>query len=359
MSQQVITDIEAIRKYIEVADKKLINQMLNGLDIAKDLPVLRDVREPRHLKKMVVDAGARRLNTSIKKAKGGRTFSERILTPQGAMKIIEIIPEEVRESFMSSQLDPNAKEIPFGQWVWQQEFAKIASEINDNFFYSVNPETIPAFSATATYAEGALVYFNDIVYEMIDDVDTTAGQSPETHQAKWADVDNKVICDGPDKIIEEELTAGNLLISGSGGSFDKDSAYDAVMDLWDPIPEAHKNKRLVLLTSYDVQSDIAISQNKQFGTGVGVGSVDIEQGKPFVVKGTGGRLTVVPNTWMLGSRRLMATMAGNAVIGMNQTGDASKVGKVIENLHGYEAIVKWMIGFQFRDLEVLYVNDQR
>lgn len=356
---QVKTDIEAIKNYIEVYDKKLINQMLNGLDVARDLPVLRDVREPRHLKKMVVDAGARRLNTTIDKAKGGRKWSERILTPQGAMKIINIVPEDVRQSFMSAMLDPNAKDLPFAAWVWEQEFNKLASEINDNFYYSENPGTIPAFAAGTAYAENALVYFQDIVHKCIDPAGTTAGQSPETHPAKWRDVDNQVICDGPDHIIEAELTAGNLLVAGSGGAFNETDAYDAVMDMWDTIPEAHKNKRLVAHVSYDVQSDIAIHHNAKFGTGQGIGGVDIEQGKPFVLKGTGGRLTIVPHTWMVDSRRIMITMPGNAVLGMNQVGDASKVGKIVDTLHGYDAIVKWMIGFQFRDLEVLYVNDQR
>lgn len=355
----VRTDIEQIKKYIEVYDKKLIHQMLNGLDVAKDLEVLRNVREPRTLKKMVVDPGVRRLNTNIKTAKGGRAWSERVLTPQGAMKIIEIIPEEVRESFMSSQLDPNAADIPMAQWVWEQEFAKIASEINDNFYYSKNAGSIPAFSALATYAEGALVYFKDVVYKCVDALGTAAGESPESEPNKWKDVDNEVICDGPDHIIESELTDGNLLVAGQGGSFDEDSAYDAFMDMWSTIPEAHKNRGMVAHCSYDVQADLAINLNKKFGSGVGIGNVDIEEGKTFKLKNTGGRLTVVPHTWMRDSRRIIITLPGNAVLGMNQVGDANKVGKMIETLHGYEAIVKYMIGFQFRDLEVLYVNDQR
>jgi hypothetical protein len=351
------TDIEEIKRYIEIYDRKLINQMLNGLDVAKDLPVLRDVREPRTLKKMTVDAGSRRLNTDIDKAKGSRKWTDRKLTPQGAMKIINIVPEDVRESFMSTMLDPNAKELPFAQWVWEQEFAKIAQEINDNFYYSFNPGTIAQWSASATYAIDALVYFENVVYKAT--AATLAAESPATHPTKWVDVDNQVICDGPDFIIEDELDKGNLVVSGTGGVFDEDSAYDAVLDIWNTIPEAHKNRRMVLPCSYDVQNDIALAQNKKFGTGQGIGGVDIEQGKPFIMKGTGGRLTIVPQTWMLDSRRLMITLPGNLVLGMNQTGDASKVGKIVDTLHGYDAIVKWMIGCQFRDLEVLYVNDQR
>jgi hypothetical protein len=354
---QVRTDIEAIRKYIEVYDKKLIHQMLNGLDIAKDLPVLRNVLSPRTMKKMTVDAGVRRLNTDIRTAKGGRKWTERILTPQTAMKIIEIIPEEMRESFAAELLDPNAKEIPFGEWVWQKEFEKIASEINDNFYKSINAGSVDKYSATATYAVGDLVYFNDVVYKATAAV--AAQESPEAESTKWEDVDNQVICDGPDHIIESELEAGNLLVAGSGGTFDKDSAYDAFKDVWEVIPEAHKNQGMVAYVGYGTQEDLAVNVNKLFGTGQGIGGNDIEEGKDFILKGTGGRLTIKPVTWMKDSRRIIMTHDGNLVLGMNQVGDANKVGKLVDNLHGYEAIVKFMIGCQFRDLENLYVNDQR
>ncbi|PRY90590.1 hypothetical protein [Mongoliibacter ruber] len=353
---QVRTDIEAIKKYVEIYDKKLIHQMLNGLDVAKDIDVLRNVRSPRTLKKMVVDRGVRRLNTNIKTAKGGRKWSERILTPQGAMKIIEIIPEEVRESFMAEMLDPNAKEIPFGQWVWEQEFARIAQEINDNFYLSFNPGTIAPFDGTETYAIGDLVYFDEIVYRA--KAETLAGESPETHGVKWEDVDNKVICDGPHHIIESELAATNLLVAGSGGAYDQTTAYDAFLDMWSVIPEVHKNKGMVATVGFGAQEDLAINVNKLFGTGQGIAKSDIEEGKEFILKGTGGRLTIKPVTWMKDSRRIIMTHKGNMILGMNQVSDANKVGKIVENLHGYEAIVKYMIGFQFRDLENLYVNDQ-
>ncbi|AWW31850.1 hypothetical protein DN752_17880 [Echinicola strongylocentroti] len=354
------TDISAIKAYIHKWDKTLINQMLNGLDIMNDLTVIRNVREPRDLYKMTVDSGARPLNLNIEHAKGGRKWTKRTLTPQRGMKIIRMIPEELRETFMSEMLDINAKEVPFANWVWAQEFAKLASEINDNFYFSkYHGDNVDAFDAGAVYSEGDLVYFNEIIYRMIDVADTTAGQSPETDPAKWEDVDNKVILDGPHEKIEYAIANEGLLTVGDGGTFDETTAYDYFHSMWAVVPEAHKNKGMVAEVSMDVAQDLAINVNSKFGSGQGIANSDIEEGKEFILKNTGGRLRVRPKTWMSNSRRVIMTMKGNMVLGTNQTSDSNKVGKVVENLHGYDAIVKWMLGFEFRDLEVLYVNDQQ
>lgn len=356
MAVSPATDISAIQAYIEKYDRSLINQMLNGMDIVRDLTVIRNVREPLHFKKMTVDEGVRRHNLDIELAKGGRTWSERVLTPHLGMKIIKIIPEEVRESFMSEMLDPNAKVLPFSQWVWAQEFGKIASELNDNFYLNTRP-TVVAFDASATYVANAHILFNDVVYKNISGTTTTAGESPISAAAKWADVDNLVLFNGPDAVIKTAI-ADEGLAAVNTGAFSSTTAYAYVKDMWEDVTEAHKNGGMVAHVSYDAAQDIAENVNTLFGSGKGIGGVDIEEGRSFILKNTGGRLRIVPHTWMGNSRRIIMTKPGNAVLGLNQTSDAQKVGKMVETLHGYRSIVKFIMGFQFRDLEVLYVNDQ-
>lgn len=352
------TDISAIKGYIEKQDRQLINQMLNGLDIVRDLDVRRNVREPLALNKMSVDAGVRPLNLDIETAKAGRKWTKRVLTPQRAMKIIKMIPEELRETFQSEMLDINAKEVPFAAWVWTQEFAKIAQEINDNFYYSKFHGDPDEWASGETYAVGELVYFNDVIYRC--KTITVAGESPASAAAKWEDADNQVICDGPDVLIKKAISEEGLLAVGTG-TFDDTDAYEYFKDMWGAVPEAHKNNNgrgMVAHVSYGVHEDLAVNINKLFGSGAGIGAVDIEEGRPFAMKGTSGRLRVIPRTWMGASRRVIMTVPGNLIVGMNQVSDANKIGKIVETLHGYRAIVKYMIGTQFRDLEPLYVNDQ-
>lgn len=356
MAVSPATDISALQGYITKYDRTLIYQMLNGLDFVRDLDIIRNLREPRALSKMTVDEGVRRLNLDIESAKGGRKWTERILTPELGMKIIKMIPEEVRESFQSEMLDPNAKELPFAQWVWAREFEKIASELNDNFYYNTRP-TVVAFDPAATYAVGAHVLYKEVIYKQVSAGTTTAGESPETAAAKWEDVDNKVLFNGPDSIIKTAIASEGLLAVGTG-TFNDTDAYAYFKDMWGAVTEAHKNKGMVAHVSFDVAQDLAENVNTLFGSGKGIGGVDIEEGKVFTLKNTGGRLKIVPHTWMGASRRVIMTHKGNAVLGLNAASDSQKVGKVVETLHGYRAIVKFILGFQFRDLENLYVNDQ-
>ena len=356
LSFMAVTDVSALQGWITKYDTTKINQALNAMDIAKDLTVIRNLREPMALPKMTVDKGVRRLSLDIENEKGGRVWTERIITPERAMKIIKIIPEEVRDSWMSEMLAINATDIPFAQWVWEQEFAKIASEVNDNFYYNTKP-TVVAYDNAATYAANAHIIFNEVVYKNISGSTTTAGQSPVTHAAKWKDVDNQVLFDGPDAIIKAEIAASKLAAVATG-SFSETTAYGYFKDMWTDVPEAVKNKGLIAYVGHSVAEDLAENVNSLFGSGKGIGGVDIEEGVPFYLKNTNRRLLVKPVTWMGTSRRIIMAPSNNLVLGMDQVSDASKVGKMVDTLHGYKSIVKFILAFQFRNLEELFVNDQ-
>lgn len=359
---KVTNDISAIKGFIEKHDKRLIRQMLNGLDIFTDLPgTRRNVRTEVSLNKLVVDAGVRPLNTAIESPKGKRTWSKRKLVPHYGMKIFEINPDDLRPTFMSEMLAPNAKREPFAAWAWQREFEKIAEEINDNFYLSEFHNDPEDWDNGTAYDAGDLVYFDAadgkgaIVYEAAAG-GTNAAESPSTHPAKWADVDNKVLCDGPGTVIANEITGASISPIATG-AYDDTDAYDAYMTQWDAIPEARKKKKIAY-ASFDSVGDLITHHNSKFGSGQGIPATDIEEGRSFTLKGTGGRLTVKPVTWMNSSRRIIMTDPMNLIPATDMTSDYNKVGKIVETLHGYKAIMKFMLTFQIADLEDLYVNDQ-
>lgn len=358
-------DISAISGYIQKYDKKLISQMLEGLDCVTDLSegLRRNVREELNLPKMVVDEGIRPLNTDIEEPKGGRTWTARKLTPRHFMKIIKVKPEDARKSFMSAMMGPNATREPFAAWSWAQEFKKIAQELNKNFYLAKYHNDPAEFDAGETYDVGDLVYFNKgdkrgkIVYECLEI--TTAGQSPSTHAAKWKDVDASCLYDGPGTLIAALLTASSLS-AFAGGAFDETNAYDAFKDQFDAIPEEHKDAGLCAYCSVDAGSDLMADINAKFGSGKGIGNVDIDisAGQTFTLKNTAGRLKVKPVTWMKTSRRIIITPPQNMIIGIDSLSDVNSVGKLVETLHGYETVIKGMMTFNFADLETLYVNNQ-
>jgi hypothetical protein len=358
---KVQDDISAIKGYLKKSDKVLIQQMLNGLDVMNDLPgSRRNVKTITQLNKMTVDPGVRPLNTGVKEAKGGRKWTNRELVPRFGMKIMQFEPEQLRETFQAEMMVPGAKRIPYEAWVMAREFEKIGQEINDNFYLSSFHGNPDDFDAGETYGVGDLVYFDagdkrgSIVYRCV--TITTAAQSPTTHPAKWVDVDNTVVFDGPGTIIANEIADSNLS-AFAGGSFDDTTAYEAFKDQFDAIPEAYKRNKIAYC-SLDVASDLQANVNKEFGSGKGIGGADLDTINSFALRNTAGRLTVKPVTWMGSSRRIIMTSATNIVPGTDMLSDFNSVGKVIETLHGYDAVVKYMLTCQIADLEDLYVNDQ-
>lgn len=354
----VASDVTAINNYAGKYSKQLIQQFLNSLDFVKDLNVRRDVRSPLNLTKLSVNPGIRQLNTSIDKKKGpNRVYSGRVLTPKPGMKIIEIIPEELRSTFMSDMLAVNAKDIPFAQWVWQREFEKIAQELNDNFYNNAY-ESVSAFDAAATYTAGDYVMFEEVIYKCV--TNTSAGESPSSAAAKWEDSDALVIFDGPGTIIASEITGSNITPI-STGAITNSNAVAQLKAMWRSAPVAHRNRGMIQFVSYNTFENYITDHNTRFGTGNAVSGNDLEEVNKYggvFLKESNRKCLIKPVTWMGTSGRVIQTFKDNLIVGMDQLSDTNKIGKTVETLHGYNSVVKFMLGFQIQDLECLYVNDQ-
>jgi hypothetical protein len=199
------------------------------------------------------------------------------------------------------------------------------------------------------------VYFNDIVYRA--NATTTAGESPLTTAAKWDDADNEVLLDGPGTIISKEIAASKITPE-TIGALSETTAYAGWKTQWDGISEVKKKAGMVAYASFDEVQKLQENQNTKFGYAAGNAGIDVEQGKPFVMRNTGGRLTVRPQSWMAGSERIIMTVPNNIAFGTDQTSALNKVGKMVETLHGYKAIMKFVIACQIADLEELYLNDR-
>ena len=349
------TDIEAIKGYLKKYDKELITQALNGNTLAQSLTVKRNLRTKWAFPKIVVDGGIRPHDTNIVNAKGGRTLTERTMEPNIGMKIISYIEQEVRETFMSEMFGVNEK-MPMAKFFAQAELKKLNQEVNDNF-YMAEKKTYAAFNPATAYAVGARFLFNEIVYQNISIGATTAGETPVSHAAKFQDVDAVAILDGPNKRIVTAVASEGLAYAQTG-AFSETDGYEYIKEMWDVLPEAHKNLGMTAKVSFDVAQDIVERINSRFGSGMGIGNADIEEGKPFVLKNTGGRLKIQPVTWMKDSRRIIMAPAGNMTLGYDLESDTNSFGKIVENLHGFTTIAKWIMDFNFSDLETLYVNDQ-
>lgn len=348
-------DVEAIKGYAGKHSPVMIAQMLNGLDIANDVKVHRNIKTKLNLTKLEVSNGFRPLNTSVEDGtKPGRKYTGRVLEPKGGMKIFEVIPEELRDTWMGEMLDPNAKDVPFAQWVWEQEFAKLADEINENIYLSVYKADAASFDGAVAYAVGAFVNYKETIYRCV--TITTAGQTPETHPAKWTNVNNLSVCDGPGTLIAQMITAGDI-VPVATGAITNTNAVEKMRLVWKSAPVAVRKRKLVMYVGPDVFEKYKEDYDTRYGKGNGINS-DIEDMDVIYLKGTGKKCEIRMATWMNTSQRIILTFLDNFLMGTNQLSDMNTIGKTVETLHGFKAICKFLLGFEFADPEVLFVNDQ-
>lgn len=354
---QIASDFAAITKYAGQFDRQLVSQMLNGLDFLDQVRVMR--KASAHgvlLPKMTVSKGIRPLNLNVEDPKGkNRSFSGRKLYIYGGMKIITIVPEEARQTFMDEQLDPNAKELPFAKWVWEKEMEKISQEINDNIYLGKYKGDSADWDAAAAYTGGTdYVNFGEVIYKCV--TTTTAGQSPTTHPAKWEDVDDAVISEGWGSIIATEITAGNIAGANliTTGAITTANALTKTELMYNGMTSAHRK----LGGSFRMGPDLyAAYIEHERTTYPSAANPNFGDGKKYIY-GSSKKWEIEECSWMGDSGRVIVTQKNNLAFGTNLESDMNKIGKTVDTLHGTKSIVKWQQGCEISDLETLYVNDQ-
>lgn len=364
MKYKVTEDLTAIKYFSQNNDAMILSWLLNGLDFLNDVTVrkIMNLLAPMNLPKYDALKGWRTLDETVKVPLGsqGKT-SKRVITPFTMMKILEIMPQQFRDTFFAEQIGPNAKELPggFAQYFWQQQMAVGADEINDGAFMGVSPDDVPAFNPASTYAVGNYVKFEltsgvgDQSFRCI--AITTAGQSPTTHPAKWVAADNETLVKGWGTIIKAEyagLPAANKI---STGAITNTTAVAQFKAMYRALPEKmrNKNRKVIAYCSVSTHEKYQDDFNERYVKGV-----QVSDQKVTVARETNGNMILNPVSWMSGHGGVILTPEKNLVVGTNLTQDFTSIGKSVETLHGYSTIQKAMLAFQIADTEVLFVNDQ-
>lgn len=353
-------NVTAIQNYAGTYSKELIGALLNGLDIAQDIYVMRNVKAAVNLTKLTVTKGIRPLDTTIDDVdETGRVWSGRVIQVNAAMKIIKVIPEELRVTWMSEMLDPNATREPYADWCWKQEFDNIAEEINESVFYADYKADAPVYNPATAYAVGDAIKFTDKNFYLCITA-TTAGQTPTTNAVKWDQINNTAICTGLGTIISDEITGGGLPADHviATVAFTETNTVAELQKIRKGTPVKFRNKAGIMYLSADVMEKYRTDYDTRYGKGNSIND-STEDADVIYLKGSKKKVLLKECTWMNGSQRVIYTMDKNLVMATNQLDDANSIGKLIETLHGYKAIIKYLMGFQIQDLEVLYVNDKK
>jgi hypothetical protein len=364
LNPSVTQNTDAIKNYAGSYSKDLIgNQLLQALEIIGQVKVIYNLKAPLNLTKLMVNGGIRPLDTAVNKAdKPGRIWSKRTITPKVGMKIFEVVPEELRDTWMSEMLDPNAKDVPFAQWVWDQEFAKLADEINETLFNAVDRSDADDFDAAVVYQVGDYFTYGELrhIYQVV--TVTVAGQTPESTPAKFTKVTAASICDGPGTLIKKAkllpvnqggLAASNIIATNIP---DASNAVAEFTKVYEGAPEAmQKKKNGKMYCSRKLRQAYKKNYDTLYGTGVGIKDDTINATKVFL---RGTDVEIIECNWMFGSNMIIYTLADNFLMGTNLLSDITGFSKMVDTLHGFSTICKWIMCFQFADMDVLFVNDK-
>lgn len=359
----VTEDLAAIKYFAQNNDKMLLSQLVFAMPYFTDDSIRKilQLRSPINLPKYSANNGWRPLDESVEVPVGEQgQFSKRVLTGKTGMKILQIRPQQYKQTFFADLVGPNAKNLPssFAPYFWDAQNKQSASEITRGSFLGVDPDSISAYSAVATYSIGDRITFTktstvgEQYWEAV--AATSAGESPSTDPAKWTNIDNRCLAKGIGTILKEEYSGLPATQKIAVGAHTSANMADHMKTMWRSLPDELKSgpgKWVIYCSISNGEKYIDHVQDKYY-TGV-----TVEEAKMMTVRGSNGRCYVKPVEWMGSFNGLILTQEKNIVAGTDLAPDFTSIGKMIEDLHGYKTIQKAVLGFQIADLEIVYLDD--
>lgn len=367
-------DVTAITSYAANNQTAIVARLVNGLDIANDIMVMPGVKNKIPMPKLRVGAGARPYSGTQEFKTKGITYSDRFLEVKVAKRELQIDPEDYMGTYLawvnSTGSAAGKNDIPFEQFLWNQVIEEYGSELNDSTAYKgFDGSATAAYNAGSVYNPGDRMKFatttnnpNAILdwYECV--TLTSAGQSPDTHAAKWLNVTARAIAPG----IESYILAG---ISGSEispvvtGAINATAgvAIAAFKKLFRAHTAANKKNRVITSCSYTDWEFLLDDLGEKYK----YIARDASANGFLVMPETNGQGIVKPATWLGTSRRLVSGPAmgsearhKNLYLGTDLLSDASQISTKASELWKINVGIKTRIGFQIQDMTEIKVGDQ-
>jgi len=370
-------DLTAITSFAANNQAALIASLVNGLDVANDIMVQPNVKNKIPMPKLKVGNGFRPYSGSQEFKVKGLTYTDRFLEVKVGKRELQIDPEDYMGTYLAWLNSPGSsaakKDIPFAQFMWEQVILNMQREMNDETAYHGFDSSATAdWGAGATYAAATAdkVKFasttnnpNAVKDYWMCIVDTTAGQSPDTHPAKWQNVTARAVAPGIKSYIDAGITATTIAPVATGAvTSSAGVAITAFKKLFRAFGPAYKNTGIITSCSYtdwELLLDDLGDKYKALRD-------DASENGYLTLPETNKKGIVKPATWLGTSRRLISGpyMPGdparhmNLYMGTDLLSDASQISVKDTELWKLNAGLKVRIGFQIQDIEAIKVGDQ-
>lgn len=370
----VAVDVSAISAFADEHKRPLIATLVNGLDIAKDITVIPNVKNKIQLTKLSVGAGFRPYSATKEFKSGALAFSDRELSTKLGKREIQIDVRDFKSKHLAWRTSPGNRasktfqDMEFAPFVWDQVIKAMQREMNDETaYFGFDSTSTPTFSEGSTYAANLYVKYTvgGVVeyFQNISGSTTTAGEDPIDTPAKWRNVTARAVVPGLKTYIDAAITGGfsqtstGVINSGS-------TAVAAFKELFRDMPVAYKQFGVIVHASFtDCEYLLdGLEENITKFTTPEVSSL-IQMGM-IPIPGTNYKGWAKPATWLGTSRRLIAeplqpgtAMGMNLVMGTDLLSDANDINHKQE-LWTLDAGICVEMGFQIQDLSALRLGDQ-
>lgn len=367
-------DVSAVTAYADEHKRDIIATIINGLDVAKEVMVIPNVKNKVALTKLVVGNGFRPYSATTEFKAGQLKFSDRYLETLTGKRELLLDIRYYKTKHLAWRTSPGNRasktfnDMDFAPFVWDQVVKGLHREINDETaYFGFDKSLATAYSGAATYANLAYITFtqNSVLeyFQNTSGSTTTAGQSPDTHPGKWTNVTARAVVPGFKYHIDAAIAAG-FAPTTTGAITDGTTAVAAFKELYRDFIPAIKQWGVIVHCSYTdseflmdgLESNITKYTTPEVSDLIKMGMIPIP--------GTNYKGWAKPATWLGSSRRLIAepmvpgtAMGMNLVMGTDLLSDSNDI-KTKENLWTTEAGILVDLGFQIQDLDALRLGDQ-
>jgi len=366
-------DVSAITAYADEHKRPLIATLVNGLDIAKDITVIPNVKNKIALTKLSVGDGFRPYSATTEFKSGQLAYSDRYLETKTGKRELLIDVRDFKSKHLAWRTSPGNRasktfqDMEFAPFTWMKVIEGLQREINDETaYFGFDSSATPTFSEAATYANGLYVKYtvNGVVeyFQNVSGSTTTAGEDPIDTPAKWRNVTARAVVPGLKSYIDAAITGG-FGVTSTGAISSGSTAVAAFKEIFRDMPVAYQKYGVIVHCSFtdaqflmDGMEDTYKYTTADVSAAIGMGMIPIP--------GTLGKGYAKPATWLGSSRRLIAeplapgtAMGMNLVMGTDLLSDANDI-KHKENLWNTETGILVDLGFQIQDLNALRLGDQ-
>lgn len=347
-------DISLIADYPGDFLEEILKSHYHALALqASGINVLPNIKSKKTLTKIVVRKGAKPY-TGTFKSKPDVKYVPRVLEVEKCQRDLEVEPEKYRDTFLQSKRGKgeNAQNLVFPEHVWDAVLSELKHEIvTDTIYHGVGKEGFTAYNAGTAYTVGAFItYTQDGELRYFECVAaTTAGQNPDTHEAKWRWAGGKAFTKGFNYHFKAAVT-NNEITPVVTGLITSEDALEQFQAVWRALPEVVRQEGGYIISSQnaiDCLNDAYEEKTKGFQQVNGIS----------ILPKTDGKCKIIAAPWLPGSNRIIATAANNLTVGTDQLGDADIIATIAKH-YSVESSISFVLGTQLRDLEALAINDQ-